>query len=64
MGNPFEDEKIPDWITPNMLEGHQNLVGAHKAGNINMFSDNVDSLSQKLPKGTITTPQKLKTRKI
>jgi len=59
MGNPFKDDPIPYWITEEVLEGHQNLVGAHKAGNINMFSDEVDSLSQLLPEGTITTPSKI-----
>lgn len=59
MGNPFADDPLPDWIMPEVLEGHQQLVGAHKALNINMFSDEVDPFSQMLPEGTITTPPKI-----
>lgn len=59
MGNPFEDDPIPDWITPEVLEGHKQLVGPHKAGNIHMFKDDIDPISQKLPEGTITTPPKI-----
>jgi choline-sulfatase len=59
MGNPFEIDPIPRWITEDVLEGHKQLVGPHKAGNINMFDDLVDHYSKKLPEGTILTPSKL-----
>ena len=56
MGNPFADDPIPDWITEDVLEGHRRLVGPHKAGNINMFSSDIDPASQQMPTGTIITP--------
>ena len=59
MGNPFANDPLPDWITPEVLKDHQQLVGAHKASNINMFNDEVDAFSQMLPDGTITTPPKI-----
>jgi arylsulfatase A-like enzyme len=59
MGNPFSDDPLPDWITPEVLETHQNMVGAHKALNINMFSDKEDQFSQIVPEGAIKTPSKI-----
>ncbi len=59
MGNPFADDPIPDWITPEVLEGHQQLVGAHKAMNINMFSDQETPIDKMLPAGTVKTPPKI-----
>jgi len=59
MGNPFADDPIPDWITPEVLKKHQGQVGAHKAMNVSMFSDQVEPFGQMLPEGTITTPPKI-----
>jgi len=59
MGNPFAGDALPDWITPEVLEGHQRLVGPHTAGNINMYSAETDPLSVGLPPGTLTTPAKI-----
>ena len=59
MGNPFKNDLIPDWLTEDVLEGHKKLVGPHKAGNINMFSGEIDPYSQRLPVGTIITPPQL-----
>lgn len=59
MGNPFEGDPIPDWITEEVLEGHKKLVGPHKAGNINMFSNEIDRFSRQLPDDTIITPPKI-----
>jgi arylsulfatase A-like enzyme len=59
MGNPFQNEPLPGWITEEVLEGHKKLVGPHKAGNINMFSNNIDPFSKNLPPGTILTPPQL-----
>ncbi len=56
MGNPFENDPIPEWITPEVLEGHQQLVGAHKAMNVSMFSNREEPFSRHLPEGTIKTP--------
>jgi len=59
LGNPFQDQAIPEWITEDILEGHRKLVGPHTAGNINMFTDTIDHVSQKLPEGTKITPPKI-----
>jgi len=61
MGNPFENDLVSGWVTEEILEGHQNLIGPHKAGNINMFNNTTDSVSQNLPLGTLITPPKIET---
>jgi arylsulfatase A-like enzyme len=61
MGNPFKGDPIPEWLTEEVLEGHQKLVGPHKARNINMYSDRTDPFSDVLPSGTILTPPQLNT---
>ena len=38
-GNPFEDEPLPDWITPEVLEGHRAMVGPHTAREIGMYTN-------------------------
>jgi len=39
-GNPFEDDPVPDWITDEVLEAHQQAVGPHSAREISgMYSD-------------------------
>lgn len=59
MGNPFASDPIPAWITPEVLQGHRQLVGPHTACNINMFSAETDPLTAQLPRGTLTTPSKI-----
>lgn len=36
-GNPFEDEPLPTWITPEILEKHQQTVGPHGARQLMMY---------------------------
>lgn len=36
-GNPFEDDPLPDWITPAVLEQHRKAVGPSTARELNMF---------------------------
>ena len=36
-GNPFKDDPIPDWITPEILEEHRTLSSPHGACEINMY---------------------------
>jgi arylsulfatase A-like enzyme len=38
-GNPFENEPLPAWITPEVLEQHREKVGPHSASEINMFDN-------------------------
>ncbi len=41
-GNPFEAEPLPTWITPEILEHHRTLPGAHTARDINMYDNKTD----------------------
>jgi len=36
-GNPFRDDPIPDWITPEILAEHRTLSSPHGAQEINMY---------------------------
>lgn len=36
-GNPFENEPLPEWITPELLETHRSMPGPHTAQEINMY---------------------------
>jgi len=38
-GNPFEDEPLAAWITPEVVEQHQQAVGPHCAREIGMYVD-------------------------
>jgi arylsulfatase A-like enzyme len=38
-GNPFKDDPIPDWVTPEILEKHRNGVGPHSAQEIMMYNN-------------------------
>lgn len=39
-GNPFEDDPLPEWLTDEVLEAHQQSVGPHSANEISgMYSD-------------------------
>lgn len=39
-GNPFEDEKIPSWLTKEIFEEHRkNKIGPHGPREINMFNN-------------------------
>ncbi len=40
-GNPFENEPIPDWLTPELLAHHRTLAGPHGPWEINMYDDKV-----------------------
>lgn len=55
-GNPFKNDPVPAWITEEVLAEHRKLVGPHKPGNVNGFSNELDMLSRFLPEGTIKTP--------
>jgi arylsulfatase A-like enzyme len=38
-GNPFENDPLPAWLTPEVWRGHLEMVGPHKAQEINMLDD-------------------------
>ncbi|MFW6309153.1 MAG: sulfatase [bacterium] len=41
-GNPFADEPLPDWLTPEILEEHRDLVGPHKPHEIAMYDNSTN----------------------
>lgn len=38
-GNPFADERLPSWLTEEVLERHKRKVGPHSARDINMYNN-------------------------
>ena len=38
-GEPFADDPLPAWLTPELLEEHKKLVGPHTAQDIMMWND-------------------------
>jgi arylsulfatase A-like enzyme len=36
-GNPFADEPLPDWLTPELLEYHRSLPGGHSCREVGMW---------------------------
>lgn len=38
-GEPFADDPLPDWITPEVLQEHIRHTGPHSISEINMFTD-------------------------
>jgi choline-sulfatase len=38
-GNPFKDEPLPAWLTPEVLEQHQDTIGPHGARQLNMYDN-------------------------
>lgn len=58
-GNPFADEPLPAWITPEVWHGHLNCVGPHKAQEINMMDDKEDPAYPRQP-GSLRTEADLR----
>jgi len=38
-GNPFKNDALPEWITPEVLERHKEKVGPHSAHDLNMYDN-------------------------
>ncbi len=38
-GNPFADDPLPEWLTPEVIEKHQQAVGPHCAHELAMYSN-------------------------
>ncbi len=48
-GNPFEDDPIPEWLTPETFEKHRMMPGPHTAQEITMYnSDEFDDYPRHL----------------
>ncbi len=41
-GNPFTNDPLPAWLTPEVLEQHRAMVGPHNAREIAMFDNSTD----------------------
>jgi choline-sulfatase len=41
-GNPFEDQPLETWITPEILEEQRQYCGPHTPRDLNMYNDDVD----------------------
>ncbi len=39
-GNPFEGQPLPEWLTEEVVEAHQDKVGPNSASEMNMYNDN------------------------
>ncbi|MDQ0973624.1 choline-sulfatase [Neobacillus niacini] len=50
-GNPFENEPLPDWITPDVLERHKKKVGPHSAQELNMYDNQTSPKYPRYPGG-------------
>ncbi|MCY0875621.1 MAG: sulfatase [Firmicutes bacterium] len=59
VGNPFADDPLPSWMTPEVLERHRQKVGPHSAQEINMF-DNLTSDQYPRYPGELTDMDSLK----
>lgn len=42
-GNPFENDPIPDWITPEVFEQHKKCVGPHSPCEIGKYDKGIDN---------------------
>lgn len=41
-GDPFADQPLTTWITPEILESHRQMCGPHTARDLNMYDDHAD----------------------
>ena len=48
-GNPFKDEPLPEWMTPEILDEHRNRVGPHGAREIAMYDNSTNPAFPRQP---------------
>jgi len=41
-GNPFKNDPLPDWCTPELIEEHRKLPGPHSMQDITMYNNEID----------------------
>jgi len=58
-GNPFADEPLDNWISPEIFAKHREHVGPHSANELEMFEDTFDSRYPRQP-GKIADMDELK----
>lgn len=42
VGNPFKDDPLPEWCTPELIEEHRKLPGPHSLQDITMYTNEID----------------------
>lgn len=57
--NPFADDPLPEWITPEVFAEHQRMTGPHGVNEISMYSDAEDPRYPKHP-GAIRAYEELR----
>lgn len=57
--NPFAEEAYPDWITPAVFAGHQQMTGPHGVNEIGMYTDEEDPRFPRQP-GALRTHGELR----
>jgi choline-sulfatase len=48
-GHPFADEPLPEWLTEDVLERHQQVVGPHTAREVAMWDESTDPRYPRYP---------------
>ena len=48
-GNPFADDPLPDWFTPDLIERHRCLSGPHSAQDLAMYDNHTDPRYPRYP---------------
>lgn len=41
-GNPFAEDPLPDWPTPDVIARHRQIAGPHSAQDLNMYDNRAD----------------------
>ncbi len=59
VGNPFENEPLPTWVTPQILAQHRLLPGPHTAQDLAMYDNRTDPRFPRHP-GELETMEDLK----
>ena len=58
-GNPFENDPLPDWLTPETLQCHRQMVGPHGAHEVAMYDNSTNPKFPRHP-GEIADMQDLR----
>ena len=49
LGNPFEHDPLPEWLSEDVLQEHQKKVGPHGVNEINMYNSDVSPITRVIP---------------
>ncbi len=48
-GNPFKEDALPEWITPEVFESHKKKIGPHSANEVNMYDSTTNPKYPRYP---------------